>query len=275
MSRLRLAILDLYNGIPNQGMRCIRELVEGFADRVDYEVFDVRVDGAVPNLADFDIYISSGGPGDPREVDGPWYKSWTGWLDGVMAHNATEERKKYVFFICHSFQMAVHHFELAEVTERMSISFGTFPVHPTKEGKVDPIFKNLANPFIAADFRHFQAIQPDDEKLDAIGAVFLAKEKVRPHVDLERALMAVRWSPEVVGVQFHPEADADGMLAHFGRADIKQQVIAEHGRKKWLKMIEDLSNPEAIRRTHDTIIPGFLERATAALMEVTPATTEA
>jgi len=214
---------------------------------------------------DFDIFISSGGPGDPREVDGKWYKAWTDWLDTVMAHNAENEHKKYVFFICHSFQMAVHHFELAEVTARKSISFGTFPIHPTAEGLEDPIFKGLDDPFIAADFRHFQAIQPDDEKLEEIGATFLAKEKIRPHIDLERALMAVRWSPEVVGVQFHPEADAEGMLAHFSRPDIKQEVISDHGRDKWLQMIEDLSNPEAIRHTHDTIIPGFLKRATAAL----------
>ena len=267
MSRLRLAILDLYNGIPNQGMRCIREIVEGFADRVDYEVFDVRVDGAVPRVSDFDIYISSGGPGDPRADDGPWYAAWTGWLDEIMAHNATHDRKKYVFFICHSFQMAVHHFGLAEVTKRRSISFGTFPVHPTETGRQDPIFAGLDDPFIAADFRHFQAIQPDAERLEETGAVFLAKEKVRPHVDLERALMAVRWNQAVVGVQFHPEADPDGMLAHFGRADIKQEVIAEHGREKWLNMIAHLNDPEAIRRTHDTIIPGFLERATAALLE--------
>ena len=264
MSRLRLAILDLYNGIPNQGMRCIRELVASRADAIEYEEFDVRVDGAVPGL-DFDIYISSGGPGDPREVDGDWYGAWTDWLDAVFAHNATAARKKYVFFICHSFQMAVHHFRLAEVTARRSISFGTFPVHPTPEGMADPIFRGLGDPFIAADFRSYQAIQPDDEKLAEVGATFLAKEKIRPHVDLERALMAVRWSPEIVGVQFHPEADPDGMLAHFGRADIKQEVIAEHGRDKWLQMIEDLNNPAAIRKTHDTIIPGFLNRATAAL----------
>jgi GMP synthase-like glutamine amidotransferase len=266
MSRLRLAILDLYNGIPNQGMRCIRELVGGFADRIDYEVFDVRVDGSTPGM-DFDIFISSGGPGDPREVDGKWYKAWTDWLDAVMAHNAENDRKKYVFFICHSFQMAVHHFQLAEVTARKSISFGTFPIHLTEEGKADPIFKGLDNPFIAADFRHYQAIQPDDEKLAEVGAVFLAKEKIRPHVDLERALMAVRWSPEVVGVQFHPEADADGMLVHFSRPEIKTEVIADHGREKWIQMMDDLSNPEAIRRTHDAIIPGFLQRATSALLE--------
>jgi GMP synthase-like glutamine amidotransferase len=264
MSRLRLAILDLYNGIPNQGMRCIRELVEKFADRIDYDVFDVRVDGAVPDL-EYDIYISSGGPGDPREVDGEWYASWTNWLDSVMAHNAASDQKKFVFFICHSFQMAVHHFQLAEVTERKSISFGTFPIHQTKAGKVDPIFKGLESPFTAADFRHFQAIQPDDDRLEAVGATLLAKEKIRPHVDLERALMGVRWSPEVVGVQFHPEADPEGMLSHFSRPDIKQEVISDHGRDKWLQMIEDLSHPERIRHTHDTIIPGFLSRAVEAL----------
>lgn len=264
MSRLRLAILDLYNGIPNQGMRCIRELVERFADEVEYEVFDVRVDGAVPGM-DFDIYISSGGPGDPREVDGEWYASWTNWLDEVMAYNTKHDRKKFVFFICHSFQMAVHHFQLAEVTERKSISFGTFPVHPTPKGAEDPVFKGLEDPFTAADFRHYQAIQPDDERLDKVGATLLAKEKIRPHVDLERALMGVRWSPEVVGVQFHPEADAEGMLAHFSRPLIKQEVIADHGRDKWLQMIEDLSHPERIQRTHDTILPGFLSRAIEAL----------
>lgn len=267
MSSLRLAILDLYNGIPNQGMRCIRQLADGFADRLTYEVFDVRVDAALPRVADFDIFISSGGPGDPREVDGEWYGRWTDWLDAVVAHNTTEERKKYVFFICHSFQMAVHHFGLAEVTERRSISFGTFPVHPTAAGKVDPIFRGLEDPFTVADFRSYQAIQPDEDRLAATGAVILAKEKIRPHVDLERALMAVRWSPEMVGVQFHPEADADGMLAHFGRADMKQKVVADHGREKWLSMIADLQDPTAIRKTHDAIIPGFLERATAALLE--------
>jgi GMP synthase-like glutamine amidotransferase len=247
-------------------MRCIRELVGQFADRVDYEVFDVRVDGAIPGL-DFDIYISSGGPGDPREVDGKWYKAWTDWLDAVMAHNATNDRKKYVFFICHSFQMAVHHFQLAEVTKRKGISFGTYPVHHTKAGMTDPILSGLEDPFTAADFRHFQAIQPDKKRLKKMGATLLAKEKIRPHVDLERALMAVRWSPEVVGVQFHPEADPDGMLAHFSRPEIKQEVIADHGREKWLQLIEDLNDPQAIQRTHNAIIPGFLERATTALLE--------
>jgi len=266
MSRLRLAILDLYNGIPNQGMRCIREIVEQFADSIDYVVFDVRSDGQVPDLS-FDLFISSGGPGDPLdgEGEGGWQENWNGWLEGVYQHNLKNVDKKFVFFICHSFQMAVQHFKLAQVIARRGISFGTFPIRATKEGKQDPIFSELEDPFWAADFRRFQAVQPDEKRIKEVGAKILALEKIRPHVKLERAIMGMRWSNEMVGVQFHPEADAEGMLAHFSRPDIKQEVIAEHGRQKWLQMMEDLSDPERIRKTHDAILPGFLTRAISAL----------
>ncbi|MEO0733502.1 MAG: GMP synthase [Bacteroidota bacterium] len=273
MGRLRLAILDLYNDIPNQGMRCIRQIVEGFADTLDYDVFDVRVDGTVPDLS-YDIYLSSGGPGDPRSGAGHegWEANWNGWLDTVYEYNRTAGRKKWVFFICHSFQMAVHHFRLAEVVPRKGISFGTFPVHLAPGGKEDVLFTDLEDPFWAADFRRYQAIQPDAERMEAVGAHILALEKIRPHVELERAIMAVRWSPEMVGVQFHPEADAEGMLEHFSRPDIKQEVIADHGRTKWLQIMEDLSHPERIGKTHDAVLPAFLGRAIAAITEEKPVT---
>ena len=272
MSRLRLAILDLYNGIPNQGMRCIREIVEQFADRLDYDVFDVRAEGKLPDLS-YDVFISSGGPGDPLdgEGEGGWQENWNKWLDGVHQHNLASEKKKFVFFICHSFQMAVHHFQLAQVVARRGISFGTFPIRPTPAGKQDVLFADLEDPFWAADFRRFQAIQPDEKRMKEIGAEVLALEKIRPHVKLERAIMAMRWSEEMVGVQFHPEADAEGMLAHFSRPDIKLEVIAEHGRDKWMQMMEDLSDPERIRKTHDAILPGFITRAIVSLTVSEPA----
>jgi GMP synthase-like glutamine amidotransferase len=264
MSRLRLAILDLYNGIPNQGMRCIREIAAGFSDVIETDIFDVRVDHQLPGL-DYDLYISSGGPGDPREGDGVWEKLWGEWLDAVWAHNKDSKRKKYVFFICHSFQMAVHHLNMAQVTARRSLSFGTFPMHLTEEGQHDPVFSGLTDPFTAADFRRYQVIQPDQERMDELGATVLAIEKDRPHVDLERATMAIRWTPEIVGTQFHPEADAEGMLQHFSRPDIKSEVIAEHGRDKWLTLMADLNDSSKIAYTHDQILPGFLSRAVAAL----------
>ena len=43
---IRIAILDLYDGFPNQGMRCIRELVNHFAEntRIDdeWDEFEIR-----------------------------------------------------------------------------------------------------------------------------------------------------------------------------------------------------------------------------------------
>ena len=272
MSKLKLAILDLYNGIPNQGMRCIFELANGFADSIDYDVFDVRKTGELPGM-DYDIFISSGGPGDPLDGEGEegWEGRWGQWLDAVVAHNAAHARKKYVLFICHSFQMAVHHFGLAAVGPRRSISFGTFPVHHTEAGMQDALFGELEDPFTVADFRRYQVTQPDEEKLAACGATVLALEKERPHVPLERAVMALRWSPEIVGTQFHPEADAEGMLTHFSRPDIKGEVIKDHGRDKWLQLIGDLSDPDKIARTHDAVIPGFLRRAVAALKTATAA----
>ena len=36
--------------------------------------------------------------------------------------------------------------------------------------------------------------------------------------------MAIRFSREIVGVQFHPEADAEGMMRYFQREDKQKQV---------------------------------------------------
>ena len=70
---LRIAILDLYEGQANQGMRCIRELLNQYAEihHLDFhwEEFDVRLEKQVPDLS-FDIYISSGGPGSPLDSEG-------------------------------------------------------------------------------------------------------------------------------------------------------------------------------------------------------------
>jgi hypothetical protein len=65
---IRVAILDLYNREENQGMRGIRSLLyleSKTADaRLRWDIFDVRNAGDVPGL-EYDIYISSGGPGSP------------------------------------------------------------------------------------------------------------------------------------------------------------------------------------------------------------------
>lgn len=261
MSTARIAILDMYNGQPNQGMRCIREILDRYND-LSYDIYDVRAKAEVPSL-EYDAYLSTGGPGNPLEGDGHWDAKYYAWLQSVWTWNQREEQKKQVFFICHSFQMAVDFFHLASVTDRKSMSFGTFPVHMTDAGRGERNFKGLNNPFWAADFRFYQVVQPNLERFAELDAEILALEKIRPHIPLERAIMAIRFSPEMIGVQFHPEADPDGMLTHFMEPKRKDAVIAEHGIDKYHRMVEDLRHPKRIGYTHDRILPQFFEEVIA------------
>ena len=100
-----------------------------------------------------------------------------------------------------------------------------------------------------------------------MGAQILCLEKLRPHVDFERALMAVRFSPEMIGTQFHPEANPDGLLEYFWEPERKRSIIEEHGETRYHRMIRDLANPMKIQLTFETIIPGFLRQAIQALRE--------
>ena len=117
----------------------------------------------------------------------------------------------------------------------------------------------------AADFRDFQAIQPNEDRFEMLGAEILALEKIRAHVPLERAIMAIRFSPEWLGVQFHPEADPDGMIVHFLDPERRETVIVEHGAEKYHRMLADMRHPERIARTHDLVIPQFLTHSLTQL----------
>lgn len=267
--KLRLAILDLYDGTPNQGMRCIREIIEDYGQTFEVQIFDVRAKAEVPEVEDFDVFISTGGPGNPLEGDGVWDAKYYAWLDAIWDWNASANYpRKYAFFICHSFQMACHHFGLGQITKRQSMSFGTFPVHMTDRGATDVIFEGLGNPFWAADFRKYQLIQPNLERMEEMGAEIIALEKIRPHVPLERAMMGIRFSEEMVAVQFHPEADAIGMILHFEDEERKANIIEEHGKEKYQGMISDLKNPQRIERTNAVVIPSFLNFAIENLQSV-------
>ncbi|MEM9850014.1 MAG: GMP synthase, partial [Bacteroidota bacterium] len=217
----------------------------------------------------YDIYISSGGPGSPLDGDGIWDVQYYDLINQLWAWNLSDApRKKHVFFICHSFQMACHHFKLGSIVPRRSMSFGTFPVHKTDQGTKELVFDGLEDPFYAADFRRWQFIQPNAERFEEIGASILALEKIRPHVPLERAVMAVRFSPEMIGVQFHPEADADGMIDHFKTEELKAEIIRKHGEEKYQSLMRDLHMPDRIEHTHNTVIPNFMDNAIKRLLGV-------
>ena len=264
---LRAALLDMYNGESNRGIPMLKSMLGGYANVLSFNHYDVRAKNEIPDLS-YDLYILSGGPGDPLLNDGPWYDRYFALIQALWDWNRTpgQARKKHVFFICHSFQMACHHFGLGEVTARYKMSFGTYPVHKTHPGKAEPVFEGLPDPFYIADFRRYQVVNPRHERFRALGAEILCLEKLRPHVHLERAIMAVRFSPEMIGTQFHPEADPNGLLSYFWEEDRKRSIIEEHGKTRYERMIRDLANPMKIQRTFDTIIPTFIESAVEQLL---------
>ena len=261
MNTIKLAILDMNNGHPNQGMRCLRDIANEYTDQLQWDEFNVRVDNVVPSL-DYDIFICSGGPGNPLEGNGNWDVKFYDLLDRAWNHNKTSNtRKKYFFFICHSFQMACNHFELGDIVRRKSTSFGVYPVHKTAAGKKDPILAGLPDPYYAVDSRDWQLIQPNLRVFKEHGATILSLEKIRTHVELERAIMAVRFSEEFVGTQFHPEADPIGMKEHFKKEENRKTVIKNFSKRKYTNMMIHLEDPDKIALTHSFIIPHFIESA--------------
>src|SRR5471030_1759114 len=88
---LKVAILDLYDGVENEGMRGFREILERYKLKnsldLSYEVFDVRRKVDVPGT-DFDIYISSGGPGSPIDSEkAAWDINFMKLMTDLEKHN--------------------------------------------------------------------------------------------------------------------------------------------------------------------------------------------
>ncbi|HYC40045.1 MAG TPA: GMP synthase [Chitinophagaceae bacterium] len=266
---VRVAILDLYEGRPNQGMRCLQQILHEWERNsglhAEHHVFDVRKKNELPDLS-YDIYISSGGPGDPlatRFED--WDIAWCRWLDGVVRwnDNPEQQRKKKVFFICHSFQLASRYFNIGVVRKRRSTAFGVFPVHMLEAGWEEPVFEGLKDPFYAVDSRDFQVVQPRADRLDKLGARLLCIEKERPHVPYERAIMGIRFNEHMIGTQFHPEADAVGMTIHLLTEEKRRTVIENYGEEKLWAMLHHLNDPDKIMWTYAHILPNFLNQAIA------------
>lgn len=217
---LRIAILDLYEGKANQGMRCIREILNQWSEinniDISWDEFDVRLKNELPDLS-YDIYISSGGPGSPLESAGTeWDTCYFKWLTEIEQWNNDAENlnKKFVFFICHSFQLVCRHWGVGQISQRKKTAFGVFPVHVLPSGQADNVFRGLNDPFYVVDSRDWQVTDPHFEKLTMQGAEILCIEKYRPHVPYSQAVMGIRFNEYMIGTQFHPEADAVGMTIH-------------------------------------------------------------
>jgi len=270
--QVKVAILDLYDGIENEGMRGFREILQRYKLKNDLDLiveeFDVRRKVEVPDTS-FDIYISSGGPGSPIDSEGSeWEKKYFKLIDSLEDHNLSNtSQKKYGFFVCHAFQLMCRKYQLGYINMRKSPSFGVLPVHETPVAKNEPVFEGLSDPFYAVDSRLWQVIHPNEKRFMDLGMQLLAIEKERPHIDLPRAMMAVRFSDHFFATQFHPEADAVGIRSLLIKEDKKKEVVSEHGLDKYNEMLERLEDPDKITLTQNTIIPNFLDQAVLSLQE--------
>jgi GMP synthase-like glutamine amidotransferase len=270
--KIKVAIIDMNNGATNQGMRGIQEVLlryqKNYEITLSINIFDLRQKGEIPGL-EYDIYISSGGPGSPYEGKGlKWENDFFNLLDLIESFNLkNEHKKKHAFLICHSFQMACRKFGIGQVVKRRSTAFGIFPIFLTEEGENDTIFNGLNNPFYTVDSRDWQVTNPDDQPFSNKSAKVLALEKDRPHVNLERCVMSVRFTKEIVGTQFHPEADPIGMKSYLLQEDKMRAIIESHGEEKYHDMLNSLDNPNRIALTQQVVLPNFLNEAINTLQE--------
>lgn len=256
----RLALLDLYAGKSNEGIRCIHELAVNAG--LNVQSYEVRLRGEFPEENDFDLLISSGGPGDPHEVsEMPWGEGYRQLFDNLIAYNENNTIKKHAFLICHSFQMACIMWDLAEVTLRRKPAFGIYPVEPAESGKNDPIFRHLPSPFYVIDSRDWQVIEPDYEAMHERGAQVLAIERERPHVPLERATMAIRFTPEIIGTQFHPEGDESSIENYLADPERRAKLLETHDEERLAKVASHLGDPSKVQLTNSLVIPKFFEHA--------------
>lgn len=276
MKDVRIALLDMNNNQANQGFKNIKEISENFQKHSEENIsitgFDVRHKNEIPNIEDFDIFISSGGPGNPHREGFEWEQKFADFLDAVYEHNKNNDAKKYLFLICHSFQLASIHWDLGNICKRKSYSFGVQPIHKTEEGEEEFLFKNLPDPFYAVDSRAYQFIEPNVERFEELDMKIVAIEKSRPHIDLERAIMAVRFSDEIFGTQFHPEANPDGMLENLKDEKNKEAMIENYGMEKYLETVDRINDEDKIVLTQSQILPRFLSDAKKNILKQKTAT---
>ncbi|WP_404985697.1 type 1 glutamine amidotransferase [Chryseobacterium sp. M5] len=276
MKDVRIALLDMNNNQANQGFKNIKEISENFQKQSEENIsitgFDVRHKNEIPNIEDFDIFISSGGPGNPHREGFEWEQKFADFLDSVYEYNKHNDAKKYLFLICHSFQLASIHWDLGNICKRKSYSFGVQPIHKTEEGEDEFLFKNLPDPFYAVDSRAYQFIEPNVERFEELDMKMVAIEKSRPHIDLERAIMAVRFSDEIFGTQFHPEANPDGMIENLKDEKNKEAMIENYGMEKYLETVDRINDEDKIVLTQSQILPRFLSDAKKNILKQNTAT---
>ncbi|MFL5346938.1 MAG: hypothetical protein ACJ8AT_19315 [Hyalangium sp.] len=265
---LRIGLIDMNNGVPNQAIRSFRSIIATFTERVrarnpGLTVTTTHVQprnlGEVPP-PDCDLYLSTGGPDSP--VDG-FKEHWATHLrtffdkvvDGQLQHGTTAPS---LFAVCYSFELAVLHFGIAQMIPRER-KFGIMPVYPTDEGLASPMFAPFGDRLFVWEHRSWQAVDLDEKKLSELGGMLLARES-RDGMSKGRGLMAFRFTRGVDGTIFHPEADRPGVLNWLDRPEQAKAVTDAYGELVYQRMRKTVDDPTRLALTYALLLPGWMAR---------------
>lgn len=268
-SSLRLCLVDMNNGHPNQAMRCFRVLIDGFFAKVKAHNpgLDARMIVVQPRNQhelppdDCDLYLSSGGPGSPFEHDGePWLDAYRAWLDSIAERNLRDETAAPgLLGVCYTFELLIVHYRVADMVQRSSRKFGVMPVYMTDDGLQHPLTAPFRDRLFAFENRSWEAVNLDERRLRELGGKLLARES-RDGVSKGRGLLAFSFAPGIEGTQFHPEADKPGVVAWLRKREQAEAFIEAYGAITYQRMLRTLDNPERLAKTFTTLIPGWLAR---------------
>lgn len=269
---LRVCIIDMNNGVANQGIRCLRGLVEPFVERaraqtpgLELEIVHVepRNLGDVPPR-DCDLYLSSGGPGSPFDGEGePWAAAYRDFLDWLVAEG-DRDTGRAMFAVCFSFELIVRHLGVATLQPRATRKFGVMPVYMTDEGMRSPLLAPFGDRLFAWEHRNWEAVGLDQARLDAVSGQVWARES-RDGVSKGESLLAFKLGSNIETTLFHPEADRAGALAWIARPDQAAAVIEAYGETTYLRMLKTLDDPMRLARTRALTLPGWITRKFNAL----------
>ena len=169
---LRIALVDMNNGVANQATRCFRRIVNRFAERVrernpglevTFTHLQPRNLEEAPAVDDVDLVLSSGGPGSPLDgFDDRWCRDYRAFLDAVVERNLRDvARAPKLFVVCHSFEIATIHFAVAEVRRRATRKFGVMPAYLTASGQDADFLQPFGYRLFSWEHRDWEAVNLD------------------------------------------------------------------------------------------------------------------
>ena len=258
---IRTAILSMYRDTDAQGLLYLQNLLKQESGRyhgaeIEYRIFQTRFGNEMPETEDYDLFISTGGPGNPHDGEGmEWEKHYFKFLDELFNQNLSAEHQKFHFSICHSFQLLCRHFRIATVNRREGLPrFGIYTCSRSKEAESDSLLQKLPEKYAVVENRSWQCIESDEMRLKELGITVLSKENSNP----DSALLALRINPSWLATQFHPETNPEEMRRIFLSEEKKKEVVQQYGTEKWEDIMQQLGPGNSLLETYEILLPGFI-----------------